>query len=172
MKSLRGSKSQDIIFAGTQNRKSLGFAESSLVFDNSDGTLPIEYTEVTVTRKLYRSGETGYFINKVPCRLKDVLELFMDTGIGKDGYSIIGQGKIDEILRRKRRERQLEVATLYADQDPHEAYNWPFADDLEKNFKENEDSMYLQEYIVNKNFRYVIQELERISREEQSGSKS
>lgn len=80
--------------------------------------------------------------------------------------------KIDEILRRKRRERQLEVATLYADQDPHEAYNWPFADDLEKNFKENEDSMYLQEYIVNKNFRYVIQELERISREEQSGSKS
>lgn len=80
--------------------------------------------------------------------------------------------KIDEILRRKRRERQLEVATLYADQDPHKAYNWPFADDLEKNFKENEDSMYLQEYIVDKNFRYVIQELERISRKEQSDSKS
>ena len=106
MKSLRGSKSQDIIFAGTQNRKSLGFAESSLVFDNSDGTLPIEYTEVTVTRKLYRSGETGYFINKVPCRLKDVLELFMDTGIGKDGYSIIGQGKIDEILSNKSEDRR------------------------------------------------------------------
>ncbi len=106
IKSLRGSKSLDIIFAGTQNRKSLGFAESSLVFDNTDGTLPIEYTEVTVTRKLYRSGETGYYINKVPCRLKDVLELFMDTGIGKDGYSIIGQGKIDEILSNKSEDRR------------------------------------------------------------------
>ena len=106
MKSLRGTKSQDVIFAGTQNRKSLGFAECSLIFDNEDGTLPIEYTEVTVTRKLFRSGETGYFINKVPCRLKDVLELFMDTGIGKDGYSIIGQGKIDEILSNKSEDRR------------------------------------------------------------------
>ena len=106
MKSLRGTKSLDIIFAGTQNRKSLGFAEASLVFDNSDGALPIEYTEVTVTRKIYRSGETGYYINKVPCRLKDVLELFMDTGIGKDGYSIIGQGKIDEILSNKSEDRR------------------------------------------------------------------
>ena len=106
MKSLRGSKSLDIIFAGTQNRKSLGFAEASLVFDNTDGTLPIEYTEVIVTRKLYRSGETGYYINKTPCRLKDVLELFMDTGIGKDGYSIIGQGKIDEILSNKSEDRR------------------------------------------------------------------
>ena len=106
MKSLRGTKSLDIIFAGTQNRKSLGFAEASLVFDNSDGALPIEYTEVTVTRKIYRSGESGYFINKVPCRLKDVLELFMDTGIGRDGYSIIGQGKIDEILSNKSEDRR------------------------------------------------------------------
>ena len=84
MKSLRGAKSEDVIFAGTQNRKSLGFAEVSLVFDNSDGKLPVEYTEVTVTRKLYRSGESQYFINKVACRLKDIIELFMDTGIGKD----------------------------------------------------------------------------------------
>ena len=106
MKSLRGSKSLDIIFAGTQNRKSLGYAEASLVFDNEDKTLPIEFTEVTITRKIYRSGETGYFINKVPCRLKDVLELFMDTGIGKDGYSIIGQGKIDEILSNKSEDRR------------------------------------------------------------------
>ncbi len=106
MKSLRGNKSLDIIFAGTQNRKSLGFAEGSLVFDNTDGALPIEYTEVTVTRKIYRTGETGYYINKVPCRLKDVLELFMDTGIGKDGYSIIGQGKIDEILSNKSEDRR------------------------------------------------------------------
>ncbi len=106
MKSLRGARSEDIIFAGTQNRKALGFAEASLVFDNSDGKLPIEYTEVTVTRKIYRSGESGYFINKTPCRLKDVLELFMDTGIGKDGYSIIGQGKIDEILSNKSEDRR------------------------------------------------------------------
>ena len=106
MKSLRGSKSEDVIFAGTQARKSLGFAEVSMVIDNTDGKLPIEYSEVTITRKLYRSGETGYFINKVPCRLKDVLELFMDTGIGKDGYSIIGQGKIDEILSNKSEDRR------------------------------------------------------------------
>ena len=106
MKSLRGAKSEDVIFAGTQARKSLGFAEVSMVIDNTDGKLPIEYSEVTVTRKLYRSGETGYFINKVPCRLKDVLELFMDTGIGKDGYSIIGQGKIDEILSNKSEDRR------------------------------------------------------------------
>ena len=106
MKSLRGSKSEDIIFAGTQNRKSLGFAEASIVFDNTDGRLPIEYSEVTVTRKIYRSGETGYYINKTPCRLKDILELFMDTGIGKDGYSIIGQGKIDEILSNKSEDRR------------------------------------------------------------------
>lgn len=106
MKSLRGSKSEDIIFAGTQNRKSLGFAEASLVFDNSDGKLPIEFSEVKVTRKIYRSGESGYFINKTPCRLKDIQELFMDTGIGKDGYSIIGQGKIDEILSNKSEDRR------------------------------------------------------------------
>ena len=106
MKSLRGSNSSDVIFAGTQNRKSLGFAEVSIVIDNSDSKLPIEYSEVTVTRKLYRSGETGYYINKTPCRLKDILELFMDTGIGKDGYSIIGQGKIDEILSNKSEDRR------------------------------------------------------------------
>lgn len=106
MKSLRGAKSEDIIFAGTQSRKSLGFAEVSIVIDNSDAKLPIEYSEVTVTRKLYRNGETGYFINKTPCRLQDILELFMDTGIGKDGYSIIGQGKIDEILSNKSEDRR------------------------------------------------------------------
>ncbi|MCI9177862.1 MAG: chromosome segregation protein SMC [Clostridia bacterium] len=106
MKSLRGAKSEDIIFAGTQARKSLGFAEVSMVIDNTDGKLPIEYAEVTVTRKIFRSGETAYMINKTPCRLKDILELFMDTGIGKDGYSIIGQGKIDEILSNKSEDRR------------------------------------------------------------------
>ncbi len=106
LKSLRGSKSEDIIFSGTQSRKPLGYAEASLVIDNSDSKLPIEYMEVTVTRRIYRSGESGYFINKTPCRLKDVVELFMDTGIGKDGYSIIGQGKIDEILSNKSEDRR------------------------------------------------------------------
>ena len=106
LKSLRGSKSEDIIFSGTQSRRPLGYAEASIIIDNQDGKLPIEYNEVTVTRRLYRNGETGYFINKTPCRLKDVLELFMDTGIGKDGYSIIGQGKIDEILSNKSEDRR------------------------------------------------------------------
>ena len=84
IKSLRGGKSEDVIFAGTQARKSLGFAEASLVINNESGKLPIEYEEVIITRRLYRSGESGYYINKTPCRLKDILELFMDTGIGKD----------------------------------------------------------------------------------------
>ena len=106
MKSLRGAKSEDVIFSGTQSRKSLGFAEVSLVFDNEDEKLPVEFLEVTVTRKLYRSGESQYFINKTPCRLKDIIELFMDTGIGKDGYSIIGQGRIDEILSNKSEDRR------------------------------------------------------------------
>lgn len=106
MKSLRGSKSEDVIFAGTQSRKSLGFAETSIIIDNQDGRLPIEFSEVIITRRLYRNGESGYYINKTPCRLKDVLELFMDTGIGKDGYSIIGQGKIEEILSNKAEDRR------------------------------------------------------------------
>lgn len=106
MKSLRGAKSEDVIFSGTQNRKSLGFAEVSLVFDNQDNKLPVEFTEVTITRKLFRSGESQYFINKTACRLKDIIELFMDTGIGKDGYSIIGQGRIDEILSNKSEDRR------------------------------------------------------------------
>ena len=106
IKSLRGAKAEDIIFAGTQNRRALGYAEASLVFDNSDSRLPIEYNEVVVTRRLYRTGESGYFINKAPVRLKDVLELFMDTGIGKDGYSIIGQGKIEAILSNKSEDRR------------------------------------------------------------------
>ena len=106
IKSLRGTKSEDIIFAGTQNRKSLGFAEASIVIDNTDGKLPIEFAEVVVTRRIFRNGESGYFINKAPCRLKDIQKLFMDTGIGKDGYSIIGQGKIDDILSNKSEDRR------------------------------------------------------------------
>ena len=105
-KTLRGDKMEDIIFAGTESRKPLGFAEVSITIDNNDGKMPIEYTEVTVTRRVYRSGESEYLINGTNCRLKDVHELFMDTGIGREGYSIIGQGKIDEILSSKSDDRR------------------------------------------------------------------
>ena len=106
IKTLRGSKLEDVIFAGTQARKSVSFAEVDITMDNSDGKLPVDYSEVTVTRRVYRSGESEFFINKNQCRLKDIVELFMDTGIGRDGYSIIGQGRIDEILSAKSEERR------------------------------------------------------------------
>ena len=97
-KTLRGASMQDVIFSGTQKRKPLGYCEVSLVFDNEDKSLPLDYAEILVTRRVYRSGESEYFLNRSSCRLKDVVDLFRDTGIGKEGYSIIGQGRIDEIL--------------------------------------------------------------------------
>lgn len=106
VKSLRGGKMEDVIFAGTQFRKPLGLAQVSLTLDNSDGMLATDYNEVTVTRRIFRSGETEYLINNQKCRLKDITELFMDTGIGKEGYSIIGQGKIDAILSGKPEDRR------------------------------------------------------------------
>ena len=105
-KTLRGGKMEDVIFAGTEHRKQLGFAEVSLTIDNEDHSLPLDFSEVTITRRVYRSGESEYLINKSSCRLKDVYELFLDTGIGKDGYSIIGQGRVDEILSTKSEERR------------------------------------------------------------------
>lgn len=107
VKNLRGSKMEDVIFSGTQNRKPLGFAEVSLIIDNSDNKLNVEFLEVKVTRRVFRSGESDYLINGSSCRLKDIHELFMDTGIGKEGYSIIGQGRIDEILSTKSEDRRL-----------------------------------------------------------------
>ncbi len=106
IKSLRGSKMEDVIFAGTEARKALGFAEVTLTLDNTDGYFPLDFSEVTVTRRVYRSGEGEYYINKTLCRLKDIHELFMDTGLGRDGYSIIGQGKIDSILSTKSEDRR------------------------------------------------------------------
>lgn len=105
-RSLRGDKMEDIIFAGTENRKPLGFAEVSILLDNQDGRLPLAYSEVQVTRRVFRSGESEYRINGTACRLKDIQELFMDTGVGREGYSIIGQGRIDEILSAKGEERR------------------------------------------------------------------
>ena len=105
-KQLRGGNMQDVIFSGTETRKPLGFAYVAITLDNSDHNLPIDYEEVTIARRLYRSGESEYKINGHNCRLKDVQELFFDTGIGKEGYSIIGQGQIDKILSGKPEERR------------------------------------------------------------------
>ena len=106
VKQLRGSKMEDVIFAGTENRKPLGFAYVAITLDNSDHKLDVDYEEVTVSRRLFRSGESEYMINGTQVRLKDVNELFYDTGIGKEGYSIIGQGQIDQILSGKPEERR------------------------------------------------------------------
>ncbi len=106
IKQLRGSKMEDVIFAGTENRKPMGYSYVAIVFDNSDHKLNLDYKEVTVSRRLYRSGESEYMINGTQVRLKDVNELFYDTGIGKEGYSIIGQGQIDKILSGKPEERR------------------------------------------------------------------
>ena len=106
VKQLRGGNMQDVIFSGTELRKPLSYASVAITLDNSDHQLPIDYNEVTIARKLYRSGESEYLINGSTCRLKDVNELFYDTGIGKEGYSIIGQGQIDKILSGKPEDRR------------------------------------------------------------------
>ena len=105
-KQLRGSKMQDVIFAGTATRKPKGMAEVTLVIDNSNNILPLEYNEVAVTRRMFRSGESEYLINGNQCRLRDIRELFMDTGIGVEGYSIIGQGKIADIVSTRPENRR------------------------------------------------------------------
>ncbi|WP_138496583.1 chromosome segregation protein SMC [Paenibacillus pinistramenti] len=105
-KSLRGGKMEDIIFAGSDARKAVNYGEVSLTLDNSDQALPLDFNEVTVTRRVHRSGESEYLINKQSCRLKDITELFMDTGIGKEAYSIIGQGRIEEILSTRSEDRR------------------------------------------------------------------
>jgi chromosome segregation protein len=105
-KSLRGVKMEDVIFAGTQRRRPVSFAQVVLTLDNSDRSLACDYDEVAVSRKMFRSGESEYMINGARCRLRDIQELFMDTGIGKDGYSMIGQGRIDQLLSNKPQDRR------------------------------------------------------------------
>lgn len=105
-KELRGSHMQDVIFNGSEDRHAMGMAEVSVIFDNSDSRLPIDVSEVEISRRVYRSGESEYFINKAACRLKDIHELFMDTGIGTSAYSMIGQGKMDLILSSKPEDRR------------------------------------------------------------------
>lgn len=105
-KSLRGAKMEDVIFAGSDSRKPLNFAEVTLILDNADGRVPLDYSEVSVTRRVFRSGESAYLLNKQNCRLKDITDLFMDSGLGKEAFSIISQGRVDEILNSKAEERR------------------------------------------------------------------
>lgn len=105
-KSLRGGNMSDVIFAGSDSRKAVNFGEVSLTLDNMDKALPLDFSEVTVTRRVHRNGDSEYLINKQPCRLKDITELFMDTGIGREAYSIIGQGRIEEILSTRSEDRR------------------------------------------------------------------
>ena len=106
IRSLRGSALQDVIFAGTDSRKPLGMAEVSITFDNSDFALPLEYAEVTITRRTYRSGESEFLINRTPCRLRDIHDLLMDSGLGRGSLSVIGQGEVDAILSVRPEERR------------------------------------------------------------------
>ena len=103
---LRGTRAADVIFAGSEGRRAMGMAEVSLTVDNSDGTLPVEFGEVTITRRAYRTGEGEYFLNKVPCRLKDIYELFLDTGVGRESYSLVNQGQIDAVLSANAEDRR------------------------------------------------------------------
>lgn len=105
-RTLRGASMSDVIFNGTQRRKPLSYCEVSLVFDNEDRALPMDFAEIMVTRRVYRNGESEYYLNRAACRLKDIIDLFRDTGIGKEGYSIVGQGRIDEILSRRSEDRR------------------------------------------------------------------
>ena len=105
-KQLRGGKMEDVIFAGTELRKPVSYASVAITIDNSDHALPVDFDQVTITRKVFRSGESEYLMNGSACRLRDINERFYDTGIGKEGYSIIGQGQIDRILSGKPEERR------------------------------------------------------------------
>lgn len=107
VRNLRGTKMEDVIFAGSLGRRALGAAEVSVIFDNTDGTLPLAFNEVIITRRVFRSGDSEYFINKAACRLKDIYELLADTGLGRDAMTVIGQNKVDEVLNSKPEERRL-----------------------------------------------------------------
>ena len=106
-RSLRGQKMEDVIFAGSDGKRPLGMAEVQLTLDNTQGFLPVDYSEVTVTRRVYRSGDSEFLINKQPCRLKDIHDLFTDTGLGREGYAIIGQGQIDAVLSARSQDRRI-----------------------------------------------------------------
>ena len=129
VKSMRGSKMEDVIFNGTESIPALGYAEVSLTFSNETRALPIEYDEVTITRRLYRSGESEYLLNKIQVRLKDITELILGTGIGAESYSLVEQGKIDLILSSRPEDRRIvfdEAAGIskYKSQKERPCANW------------------------------------------------
>lgn len=105
-KSLRGAKMEDVIFAGSDSRKALNFAEVTLVLDNADQRVALDFAEISVTRRVFRSGDSEYLLNKQTCRLKDITDLFMDSGLGKEAFSIISQGRVDEILNSRPEDRR------------------------------------------------------------------
>ena len=105
-RTLRGSRMEDMIFGGTLSRRAMSYAEVSITMDNNDGKLPIDYKTVQISRRYFRSGESEYMINQTLCRLKDIVALFMDTGIGRDGYSIIGQGRVNDVLSNRSEDRR------------------------------------------------------------------
>ncbi len=143
-KTLRGSKMEDVIFAGTPKRKPSGFAEVTLTLDNRERLLPVEYEEVAFTRRVYRSGEGEYFINKTPCRLKDIHEMLMDTGMGRDGYSIIGQGKIDKILYASPDDRR----AMFEEASGISKYKYRKAEAVRKLEKTNENIIRIKDIVA------------------------
>ncbi len=143
-KTLRGSKMEDVIFAGTSKRKPSGFAEVTLTLDNSDKILPVDYSEVAFTRRVYRSGEGEYFINKTPCRLRDIHEMLMDTGMGRDGYSVIGQGKIDRILYANPEDRR----SMFEEASGISKYKYRKAEAERKLLKTNENLLRIKDIVA------------------------
>lgn len=144
VKILRGNKMEDVIFAGSDKKKASGFAEVTLVLDNSDRAIDMDFNEISITRRMYRSGESEYYINKTQCRLKDIIEMLMDTGMGKEGYSIIGQGRIDEILNNKSDGRRIifEEAAGITKYKHRKAESEKKLEQTEKNIERLEDIIY------------------------------
>ena len=144
---IRGHKMEDVIFAGTRARKPLGMAEVSLTIDNAEHVLPIDYTEVTITRRLFRSGESDYLLNKVPCRLLDIQNLLMDTGLGPGAYSVMEQGMVDEIISEKteNRRRILEEAAGITKYKARRRSTWNKLESTEADLTRLEDIIAIQE---------------------------
>jgi len=161
-KLLRGIKMEDVIFAGTDFRKPVNFAEASLTIDNSDQKLPIQYEEVVITRRLHRSGESEYLINKTPCRLKDIQDLILDTGIGSNSYSMIEQGQIDYILNAEAEERR----SLIEEAAGISKYKVKKEEALRKLERTEENLIRLNDIVneVERNIRYAERQAQRAER--------
>ncbi len=149
-KNLRGGTMQDIIFAGTEKKQALNYARVTITFDNETGDIPLEYKEISITRKLFRNGESEYYINKSQVRLKDIRELFMDTGIGKEGYSLIGQGKIDEIISGNSDVRR----EIFEEASGVTKYKYKLENSIRKLEKTKDDIQRIEDILFQLNERY------------------